>query len=234
MGDRARQSKAYTLLALEVGRRAGLNMPSPQAVARLYKAAGKSSTTPEPIEAAAKAVAEATPVREQRDVLWMEYERMLRDEKTYTQTGVLKWLADHGAKTSTASVNRDSMAVRAATKAMTMRAQLARDMVEMCKGGETSFLQAARQIVAQKYFDALLNLEPDALEGLTATQVLRMMEAVGAFARDDAATDLSAERLRQMESAFDAQMKELEAKAAGGGGITAEDLANARKIVHGG
>ena len=227
-----RQSKAYILLAVEAGRRCGLNMPTPAAVKRLYGNTADKNPLPPEIDKAAKAVAAAESVREVRDGLWMEYERMLRDGKTYQQLDVLRWLEANNAKTSPASVNRNSMTLRREIDALRMRAELARDMKEAAASGEGDFLAAARTLTTQHYFLALQNLSPDALADLTATQVLRLLEAVGGYAVNEASADFKRAKIDELTRKTECEMKALAAKA--GGAITDEDIKAATRSIFGG
>ena len=213
---RTRHSKAYDLLALHAGREVGLFSQAARA------SGGKRSSK----VAGTKRVAEDENACRVRDELWMEYERRLRDDQTYKLRDIEAWLTDRDATVAGSSVHRDRTAILAAERAVTLRAQLARRVLEAAgDGAESDVFAAGRVLAGQVIFSALNGMPIDALEELSAepAKVVKMIEALGKLSKAHADVGLIDAKLAEIRKATKAEVASA-ADAAGEKGLTREDV----------
>ncbi len=151
--------------------------------------------------ATAEAAAEDASARAIRDECWMETDRRLADEQTYTADEVIDWLTEIGVATSRSAVYRARRRRRAQLRAVRLRSELARQIVDAAgDDGESGALRGARLLMAQKLFEATQGLSPEQLDGLSPTGVIKLAKVIGELSRADAQTDLIRQRLTQMRS----------------------------------
>lgn len=213
---RSRHSSAYDQLAVAVGRRAcpvgaGLKKPTPESVA------GDDG------------------LRAVRDAIWEEYERQLRDDKTYTLDAIVDWLRDpeRGATAARSSVHRDRLALLARERAVALCAAKARAVLEAATAsGEHDTLRGGRVLAGQLLFNALSELSAEALEELSPSQVLKMIETLGYLSKTHAETDLLREKVGEMQRRFDEETRKATQKT-GDGKLTGEQIAEIRRAVFG-
>lgn len=233
------QSKAYMILGAVAAARADLGLP------KLKVAAGKSKrqrldAEMDWLDAVNKAAAEDPAAAPIRDALWLEYERRLRDDKSYSISDVAEWLgeqvaadlASHGVKIGRSSVHRDSQAIHAKERVFRLAHEKATALLDGLEdGAEHDVLKSGRMVAAQLLFDALSNLPAAGLEDMTNPQIINMIEVLGKLSKANAETDLINQKLAEARRRFDEQMKAALAK--GKGRLTDEDLAEAREIIFG-
>ena len=92
-------------------------------------------------------------------------------------------------------------------------------------------IPATVMLSAQAMFNALVNLDDQALANLKPGQLINMFNSVAILSRQDVETRYRKAQLGELMKAFD---REAAAKAqAHGGALTGEDLAEIRKAVFG-
>jgi len=204
-----RHSSAYEKLAIEAGNRSDIKKPTPESVASDDHAV------------------------QLRDSLWSDYERQLRDAKTYTLETIREWLAEQNSQTSISGVHRDRRALLDRERIMTLAAGKARAVIEAAtESGEHNFLKGGRLIAGQLLFNALGNLSSESLDGMTPPQILRMIDSLGGLSKVHAETDLLIMKLDELKRKFDEQVAATKTRRSGGE-VTAEDIAEIRKAVFG-
>lgn len=210
MTRRQTQSKAYTLLAELAARQAGCDRISAETAAE---------------DADALAI---------RTELWEEYERRLRDDKTYTLDDCRAWLAEQGVEVDRSSVHRNRQAIRAGERALLLAAQRGRQLMEAVDqaGGAEDLFRASRAAAGQIIFDALTQLPTGALEEMSPTQTISLISTLGQLSRDHAQVDLTEARLREAEERFAREMERLQAQAPAE--LTDDLIADARRSIFGG
>ncbi|MCD4699871.1 MAG: DUF3486 family protein [Phycisphaerae bacterium] len=188
-----RHSKAYDRIAVEAGNRSDIKDPTPETVAKDNHAV------------------------QLRDSLWADYERQLRDAKTYTLETVREWLAEQNSATSLSGVHRDRRALLDRERAMTLAAGKARAVIEAAaESGEHDFLKGGRLIAGQLLFDALGNLSSESLDGMSPPQILRMVDSLALLSKAHAETDLIRARLAEINKAAKAEIKKATSKTKDG------------------
>ena len=93
---RSRHSTVYEQLAIHAGTRTGMKDPTDEAVA------------------------EDPDARAVRDAVWGEYERLLRDDQTYTIDALHRWCKERGCTAGRSSCHRDRRAVLSRDYAITL------------------------------------------------------------------------------------------------------------------
>jgi hypothetical protein len=172
--NRTRHSQAYEALAVQAGHIAGLNDPAPK--------------MPETVAADPEA-------RAVRDGLWAEYERLLRDEQTYTLNAIHKWLAGQGVTIGRASVHRDRRALLAREQSIVLAARRAKAVIEAAKAAGAEEIGVANaKLASQLIFDALSSVSPTALNGLEPAVLIKLMELGGRLLKIDAEAALLRQR----------------------------------------
>jgi hypothetical protein len=185
-----RHSKAYEDLAIHAGLEAGLEKPD------------------------AKSVADDPGARAVRDETWMEYERRLRDRKTYTLEDIRIWLHERGVEVSIASVNRDGIALGAQERVMGLAAEKAKAFVEACgASGETDLLAASRRAAGQLIFQFFSSLSADALEALKPGQIISLMDVLGRLSTANEQTGILKAKLSDLQAKIDAAKAAADKKA---------------------
>jgi len=163
----------------------------------------------------------------------METDRRLADEQTYTADEVIDWLTEIGVVTSRSAVYRARRRRRAQLRAVQLRSELARQIVDAAgEDGESGALRGARLLMAQKLFEATQGLSPEQLDGLSPTGVIKLAKVIGELSRADAQTDLIRQRLTQMRSDFDREVRAKQVRR-GGGALTDTDITEIRQAVFG-
>ncbi|MHC4984181.1 MAG: phage protein Gp27 family protein [Planctomycetota bacterium] len=185
------------------------------------------------VPATAEAAAEDPGARDVRDSYWLELDRRLRDTQTFTLDELVAWLKGLGCKVSRSSVDRARQRELARERQFRLRAELARATVEAAgEGGEHDTLRAGRIVAGQLLFDALSGLSVEALEGLTASQVLRLIDTLGGLSKAHVETALLAAKVEELRRKFDEQVKTASDKT-GDGRLTADQIAEIRAAVFG-
>lgn len=193
-------TKTFEALAVEAGKAVGLKRPTPAAVAADSGA------------------------RERRDLLWAEYESMLRDSKTYRLEDLRAWLVKQGVRTSLSTVERNRRRVLDRERLLALASERTRQFLEAVKGtDESEVFAAARKRAGQMLFDFFLRLPTDALEELEPGQILKAFEVVGKLSKAHADVGLIEQKMREAHAAA---AKAVEAKAAKAkdGRISREDV----------
>ena len=181
-------SKTFELLALVAGKAVGMKHPTPTAVAGNPEA------------------------REGRDLLWAEYERVLRDQRTFRLEDVRAWLVEKGVKVSLATADRNRQRVLDRDRLLSLANQRTREFLAITEGAdEGEVFAAARKRAGQMLFDLFLRLPTDALEELEPREILKAFEVAGKLSKAHADVGLIEQRMRE---AGQAARKELDAKAA--------------------
>jgi len=181
-------SKIYEALAVAAGRAAGMKRPTPTAVAG---------------EPAA---------REKRDLLWAEYERMLRDPKIHRLEDLRAWLAQQGVRASLSSVDRTRRQVLGRERLLALANERTRQFLQITEGAEEGeVFAAARKRAGQILFDMFLRLTPEALEELEPSGILRAFEVAGRLSKAHADVGLIEQKMRE---AREAAGREIEKEAA--------------------
>jgi len=210
---RARRSNTYDELALHAGRLAGMEKPTPEAVAEDK---------------------EACRIRES---VWQQYERMLRDKQTYTISEIVGFWGDAARKVKLGrtSVHRDRLALTEQERRITLVAERARATIEAAgEAGEGGALRGGRLLAAQVIFSALSDLPADALDGLAPKQILKMIHTLGYLSKTDAEATLIAEKVRDLRQRFDKKIATVARDVnAGDGRLTDEQIAELRRVVFG-
>jgi len=208
---RVRRGNIYGMLAVVAGGRAGLTDPDPEAVA------------------------EDPAARDVRDAIWDEYERVLRDTNTYSLDAIVAWLNERAVDGARSSVQRDRKALLSKERAITLRAEKARAVIEAVEAsGEHDVLRGGRVLAGQLIFQALSELPADALEELSPGGVLKMVRELSYLSKTHAETDLLQQKVAEMRRAFDEELAAAKRKAgAAAGGITDEMIADVRRAVFG-
>lgn len=184
-----RHSNAYEKLAVEAGERSGLDKPDAEAVAADHAAC------------------------QVRDALWADYERQLRDAKTYTLETIREWLAEQNSQTSLSGVHRDRRALLDRERLTTLAAGRAKAVIEAAtESGEHDLLRGGRLIAGQLLFNALSNLSSESLEGMTPPQILRMVDTLGLLSKAHAETDLIRAKLTEINKAAKAEIEKAVSK----------------------
>ncbi len=210
---RTRHSKAYDALAICAGRQAGMNRPT------------------------AKRVAGDDDARPLRDVIWQEYERMLRDDQTWTLDAILAWLKDpdRGVKVGRSSVHRDRLAILQRERTIALAAAKANAVLKAAtESGESDILRGGRLVAAQLIFGTLAELPETALEGMEPAQVLRMVDSLSKLSKAHAETDLINAKLEELRRKFDKAIKAAQKKISRGDGrLSDKQIQNIREAVFG-
>jgi len=200
---------------------------------RCYEALAEHAAAQCGLKATAAAAAENDQAREVRDVLWAELQKRIADIQTYTIDGIHRWLNDDiGVEVGRGSVQRAREMHVATLSAIRLRAERARQVIDAVgKDGQGETLSAARALSAQAMFNALVNLDDQALTNLKPGQLINMFNSVAILSRQDVETRYRKVQLGELVKTFD---REATAKAqARGGALTAEDLSEIRKAVFG-
>lgn len=167
-----RHSKAHELLAIAAGKAAGLDAPTSERVAR------------------------SKPARAERDRLWGEYEKRLRDFQGETLEGIQAWLESQGAAVSLSSVNRDRAVYKQQAERLALSVKRTQEVLAAVDGmAEGDLLKASRKLIGQIVMEYFLGLEAEALGDATTAQTIRLMEAVGTLSKSRAETEVLEERL---------------------------------------
>jgi hypothetical protein len=186
-------SKTFELLALVAGKAAGMKHPTPTAVAGNPEA------------------------RESRDLLWADYERVLRDQKTYRLEEVRAWLLEKGVKVSLATADRNRQRVLDRDRLLSLANLRTREFLAITEGAdEGEVFAAARKRAGQMLFDLFLRLPTDALEELEPGQILKAFEVAGKLSKAHADVGLIEQRMREARERFEAKAKGVRAKAKDG------------------
>ena len=236
---RTPQSKAYMILGAVAAARADARLPrpSPPAGKSARKALEAEMAWLDDVNKAAAEDPTAAPIRES---LWLDYERRLRDDKSYSIDDVTEWLreqitgdlAGYDVKIGRSSVHRDSQAIHAKERAFRLAHERTKALLDGLEdGAEHDVLKSGRMVAAQLVFEALSNLPAAALEDLTNGQIINMIEVLGKLSKAHAETDLINAKLAEARRRFDEQMKAALSK--GKGRITDEDVAEARELIFG-
>ena len=187
---KSEQFRSYDELALVAGREAGLDTLDPAAVADDPRA------------------------RELRDVKWGQFERRLRDTKTYTLKDVREWLADAGIKIGLSSVHRARLYLLEKESRITLAAQKAEAVVKACEtAGLKDLLAGGHRLAAQVIFEALADLPSGTLAGLKPGGVVKMIEVFGKLSTAIAETELVAARTRKLQGELDKAKAAADAQA---------------------
>lgn len=151
-------------------------------------------------EKTAQAAADDDAARQIRDSLWEQYERMLRDTRTYTLKDVRDWLTDKGPNPSRSSVHRDRAALLEKERIVELAVLKANAVLDAAaESGEHDVLKASRVVAGQLLFNCLSGLSSAALEGLKPHQVLRMIDTLGLLSKAHAETDLIRQKLAELQ-----------------------------------
>jgi len=219
--------KVYDELAIVAGREAGI-VSTEQA---------RAATTDDDVAAQlARDVAQDKATRAQRDELWAELERRLRDTHTYTLDDIHAWLEASGAHIGRTSVHRARLRLLANERAIRQRAELARAVIEAAgDGGANDILTAGMQVAAQHVFDALNAMPPIAAENMTVSQMLNLLEITGRLHTARAQADYTDQRVAELGRKFDEALAARQSLVETGGRreLTAEDIRAIRESVFG-
>lgn len=172
------------------------------------KKAGLEIQTPEAVSADATA-------RAIRDDLWVQYERVLRDEKTYTVTGLVQWLLEIGVKCPRTNVHRDRDAIRAEERRVVMAGEKARQTMALFdQAGTSDFLAAGRGVASQLMFEALTQLSPDMLSEMKPIQIIKLIDTFGKFSKNKSEEDLLKAHTAELQQKLDEKKRIADAQAA--------------------
>lgn len=184
-------------------------------------------------EKTAQAAADDDAARQIRDSLWEQYERMLRDTRTYTLKDVRDWLTDRKLKVSRSSVHRDRAALLEAERVYELAVHKANAVLDAAaESGEHDVLKAGRVVAGQLLFNSLSSLSSAALEGLKPHQVLRMIDTLGLLSKAHAETDLIRQKLAELQRQFDREISAAQAKTPDGK-LTPAQIAEAKEAIFG-
>ena len=206
-----RHSTSYALLATRAGRDAGLKNPTPEAVAA---------------DESARAL---------RDALWGEYELRLRDVQTHKLDSICAFLASNGVKVGRSSVHRDRDALLQKERSYIIAAEKARAIVDSISAdGAEDVLRGGQVIAGQLLFEALANLDPVALEGMTPGQILKMIDTLSWLRKSTTDADMVELKITELQKRFDEKVAATRKQKKGGDGkLSAADIAEIRKAVFG-
>ena len=175
-------------------------------------------------EATAEAAAEDPAAREERDGLWMDLQERLRDPQTYTLDDVVAWGVEQGAELARTGLHRLRRRLLADRRRLRQRAQLAREMVEaMGDGAEANALAAGRAVAAQLMLDQLQALPAGALDGLSPTGILKLVQTVGFLSKAHVETEILQRKLGELNAAAKAAV-DREAARSDDRRLTREDV----------
>jgi len=208
--------KAYALIAVHAGRRAGLPLPTVAEASALDDLA---------MHALDRKIADSPAARKIRDELWAEFERRLR-EPQYTGDDVWEWFQKSYGPISRASIYR----ARADIRASDSRVAECRDQAEAYvaaagDGGGEKVLQAAMDRAGQIFFQILMELDSSRAAGEPADwgQIGKLVDSLSNLRRSRAQADLMQLRVAEMNKAARAQV-DLAAAKAGPKGLTRDDV----------
>lgn len=198
------------------------------------KQAGLLLKTPPPDrKKALDAVAQNDAAQAIRDDLWSELEERFRD-RTYTLDAIHRWLVAQGCSVGRSSLDRARRPVLAEIERFRHAAAKSKAAVEAAADGGDDVFRAGRLAAAQLAFEALLDIDPDALASLEVKQILKLMEVHAKLSTAHAKADIMTAKLEEMQRNFDEQMAAAQAKAASGDGtITEEMIVEAREAIFG-
>ena len=188
---------------------------------KLAVVAGKEAGMRRP---SAAGVAADDAARERRDLLWGDYERMLRDKKTYTLEALRAWLAERGIRVSLATADRNRQQVLDQDRKWTLVNERMRQFLELSKdSGEGEILGAATKRAGQILCEAFLRMPTEALDAMSPAKILKAFEVAGKLRKAGADVGLIEQRMHEVGQAA---RKELDAKAAKtkDGRLTREDV----------
>ncbi len=205
---RAVQTKAFMILGACAAAQAGL----PLAALKL-PAAGKRdrlAAETEWLDDANKAAAENDSAHLVRESMWMEYERRLRDDATYTVNDVAEWLGElidkhlrrFPVSIGRSSVYRDSVTIHAKERVIALAGEKTKAfLAALGDAEETDVLRGGRLVAAQMIFDALTNLSAEGITDLTNTQIINMINTLGYLSKTHAETGLIDQKLAALRQA---------------------------------
>ena len=186
-------SKTFELLALVAGKAVGMKHPTPTGVAGDEAACAR------------------------RDLLWAEYERVLRDQRTYRLEDVRAWLVEKGVKVSLATADRNRQRVLDRDRLLTLANQRTREFLAITEGAdEGEVFAAARKRAGQMLFDLFLRLPPEALEELEPREILKAFEVAGKLSKAHADVGLIEQRMKDAREKFEAKARGVRVKSADG------------------
>ncbi len=210
---RSRHSKAYDALAICAGRQVSMNRPT------------------------AKRVAEDENARSLRDAIWLDYERKLRDDKTYRIDDVWAWLSDpdRGVTVGRSSVHRDRRALLQRERTVVLAAAKAAAVLDAAKAsGQSDILKGGRHLAAQLIFNTLSELPESALEDMEPAQVLRLVDSLSKLSKASAETDLITAKLAELRKKFDEAITATQRKISKGDGkLSDKQIQKIREAIFG-
>jgi len=212
MSPRVRHSAAYRELAVKACRVAAL-----------------------PGGHSAECAAEDPEACDVRNGLWAEYEARLRDTQTYTIDEIVLWLKSHDVHVGRTSVHRDRKALLAAERSIVLAAEKAKRICDLIgTDNEADLMRGGRIAIAQLLFEVITDLGPEALAGMTPTQIIKLMNTGTQIGKVHAETELLNIKLDEMKTAFDDAVAGAKKKAkTSDGSLSAEQIAQVRAAVFG-
>jgi len=193
MSKNVRHSKAYEGLAAVAGKAAGLP-------------AGKRTPA---------GVAEDPAAAEIRNGLWEEYEIRLRDTQTYTIDDLLAWLRDQGVKVGRTSVHRDRAAIMASERSLVLAAAKAKSIcAAVGHMDEGDLARGQRMLSMQLIFNAMSDLPPDVMEGISIPQLIKLMNCGAKITKVHAETEILNMRIEEISRQAKEETDKLTAKSA--------------------
>jgi hypothetical protein len=150
-----------------------------------------------------------------RDTWWEEYERQLRDDRTWTLQSIVNHWGEEERKIKIclSSVHRDRKAIQAAERHLKLLGERAKVISENLGDG-APVLEAMRKMAAQKMFAALECLPEDALENMPPEKLLRLFSEVSNLSRADSLSRLREQMTAKLQLVAD-QAKKIAAGATG-------------------
>jgi len=216
---RTRLSKAYARLALNAGEQCGIQPPA--------------SLVAEQIAPVLEAISQDGDARALRDAAWLDYEQLLLDV-TWQVKRLRLWLHDRGIDVGLASVQRDRDAARAHLRVLELAAGKAKAVFAALEGISGGKMRAGiGQLIMQHLLSFLTSYDADRLQDLAPADVVRLFGKAAEVGKLLVEADVAEVRLDDMQRQFDRAVQERSSKRPGGQ-ITADELAEIRKLVFGG
>ncbi len=221
--------KSFDLIAIHAGRQAGQkHLPTvAEASIKLSRVQRKALVAK---------VADNPKAVEIRDELFIDFERRLRDSG-YGGDKIWQWFQKTYGPIARSSIYRPRAEYRAQNSRIQEIAAEARAYMELAtEEGADGIFDAATQRAGQLYFQLLMALNSDDLEGIRSKpeKIIQLIDSLGALQRSRAQTDLLKQKVAEMTSKFDQQVKAAQARSKrGDGSITPEMLQKIRKKVFG-
>lgn len=219
--------KAYDLIAIHAGRKAGVALPTVAAAGKLPREQRQ--------ELVAK-VASTAKARKVRDGLFVDFERRLRDSG-YSGDQVWEWFKSAYGPIARSSIYRARGALRAQESRISEVSEQARAYMKLAdEGGAEGVFGAATRRAGQLYFQLLMELTGDDLEGLRARpeKIIQLVDSLGSLQRARAQTNLLNQKLAEMRRKFDEEIAAAQRRSGRRDkAITPEMLKRVRETVFG-